>query len=128
MANPRRERRDVAALEARRFEAAQLFGRGQSQAAVMRAFEVSRQTAHRWYHAWHQQGRTGLKAAGRLGRKPRLDRRQLARLELALLRGPRRHGFATELWSLPGVAVRSARPIGVRYPASRLSYVLLRLS
>ena len=124
MANPRRERRDVAALEARRFEAAQLFGRGQSQAAVMRAFEVSRQTAHRWYHAWHQQGRTGLKAAGRLGRKPRLDRRQLARLELALLRGPRRHGFATELWSLPRVAVLIERLTGVRYHPGHVWYLL----
>lgn len=127
MANPHRGQRDPAALEARRFEAARLYGRGQSQAAVMRALEVSRQTAHRWYHAWRGGGRKRLKAAGRLGRKPRLDRRQLARLETALLRGPRRHGFATELWSLPRVAELIERLSGVRYHPGHVWYILRRL-
>ena len=77
-----------AALEARRFEAARLFARGTGQAAVMRALGVSRQTAHEWYHRWRRGGRQSLKAVGRLGRKPRLDRRQLDRVEAALLQGP----------------------------------------
>ena len=85
MAKTRQGRRDVAALEARRFEAARLFARGTGQAAVMRALGVSRQTAHQWYHRWRRGGRQGLKAVGRLGRKPRLDQRQLGRVETALL-------------------------------------------
>ena len=45
-------KQDIAALEARRFEAARLFARGASQATIVERFGVSRQTAHRWYHTW----------------------------------------------------------------------------
>ena len=114
----------MVALEARRFEAARLFGRGAGQAAVMRALGVSRQTAHQWYHRWRRGGRQGLKAVGRLGRKPRLDQRQLGRVETALLQGPRRHGFATELWTLPRVAVVIARLTGVHYHPGHVWYLL----
>src|SRR5438034_3606575 len=69
----RGSRRDFAALEARRYEAARLFARGESQAAVARALGATRAAAHRWFHAWQDQGRTALKAAGRAGRKPRLE-------------------------------------------------------
>jgi len=124
MATTRQGRRDVAGLEARRFEAARLFARGARQAEVMRALGVSRQTAHEWYHRWRRGGRQGLKAVGRLGRKPRLDRRQLGRVETALLQGPRRHGFATELWTLPRVATVIARLTGVHYHPGHVWYLL----
>src|SRR6266851_3334051 len=112
MTSPPRGRRRMAALEARRFAAARLFARGMAQAVVMRRLAVSRQTAHRWYHLWRRRGREGLKAVGRLGRKPRLDARQLARVERALRRGPQHYGFSTELWTLPRVA--TARAPGAR--------------
>jgi len=116
---------DVAALEARRFQAARLFARGQSQATVARMLGVSRVAAHRWYHAWHEQGRGALKSAGRVGRKPRLDRRQLARVDTALRQGPGAHGFATELWTLPRIATVIERLTGVHYHPAH-SWRLLR--
>src|SRR2546428_338733 len=61
----RGSRRDFAALEARRYEAARLFTRGTSQVTVARTLGVTRAAAHRWYHAWQDEGRTALKAAGR---------------------------------------------------------------
>jgi transposase len=115
MPTTRGARRDFVALEARRFHAARLFGRGASQATVARELGVTRMTAHRWYHAWESEGRRGLKAAGRAGRKPRLDCRQWARLEAALLQGPAAHGFATNLWTLPRIASVILRRTGVRY-------------
>ncbi len=124
MTTPQQGQRRSAALEARRFEAAQLFTQGTSQAAVMRRLRVSRQTAHRWYHLWRRRGREGLKAAGRLGRKRRLDARQLARVERALLRGPQRHGFPTDLWTLPRVATVIERLTGVHYHAGHVWYIL----
>jgi transposase len=124
MTSPARGRRRSAALEARRFEAARLFAEGKSQAAVMQRLGVSRQTAHRWYHLWRRRGREGLKAVGRLGRKPRLDTRQLARVERALLRGPQRYGFRTELWTLPRVATVIDRLTGVHYHAGHVWYIL----
>jgi transposase len=92
-----------------------MFAQGASQATVARALGVSRMTAHRWYHAWHAKGRRALQAAGRAGRKPRLNRQQWVRLEAALLRGPTAHGFATDLWTLPRIAAVIARRTGVRY-------------
>src|SRR3989442_1062089 len=86
----RGSRRDFAALEARRYEAARLFTRGTSQVTVARTLGVTRAAAHRWYHAWQDEGRTALKAAGRAGRKSRLEAPQLARVEAALLKGPAR--------------------------------------
>jgi transposase len=113
MTTPQQGQRRSAALEARRFEAARLFTQGRSQAAVMRRLRVSRQTVHRSYHICRRRGRQGLKAAGRLGRKRRLDARQLVRVERALLRGPQRHGFHTDLWTLPRVATVIERLTGV---------------
>jgi transposase-like protein len=47
---PRRS--EIAALEARRFEAARRFARGESQAAVARALGVTAVAAHRWFQTW----------------------------------------------------------------------------
>src|SRR2546425_13185073 len=63
-------RRDFAALEARRLQAAQLFAGGESQAAVARRLDVTTAAANHWYQTWRAEGRAGLKAA-RAGRKPR---------------------------------------------------------
>src|SRR5216683_4151932 len=116
MATTRGTRRDFAALEARRMDAARLFARKVSQNEVARRLGVSVAAAHRWFHAWQEQGRRGLKAAGRAGRKPRLDQAALARVERALRQGAPAHGFATDLWTLPRVATLIERHVE-RLPA-----------
>ncbi len=110
-----RPRRDFAALEARRIEAAELFRQGHPPATVVHRFHVSWQTASRWYHTWRRQGRAGLRAAGRAGRKPRLDARARQQLAAALRKGPLAWGFATNLWTLERVATVTARQFHVRY-------------
>src|SRR2546428_12934875 len=84
----RGSRRDFAALEARRYAAARLFARGQSQAVVARMLGATRAAAHRWFHAWQAKGRTALKGAGRAGRKPRLQAPPPARVGAAMPHGP----------------------------------------
>lgn len=109
-------RRDFHALEVRRQRAARLFAAGtESQATIARRLAVSRQSVLRWYRAWRRGGRGALRASGRAGRKPRLEARQLARVEAALRQGPRAFGFATNLWTLPRVARVIHRVTGVRY-------------
>ncbi|HEV8614152.1 MAG TPA: helix-turn-helix domain-containing protein, partial [Methylomirabilota bacterium] len=100
-------------MEARRLQAAPLFARGESQAAVARQLGVTTAAVNHWHRAWRAQGRTGLKAAGRAGRKPRLGPPELRRIEHALRAGPEAHGFATALWTLPRVAVVIKRLTGV---------------
>ena len=109
-------RRDFHGLERRRQQAARLFAAGKhTQGAIARALGVSRQSVMRWYRAWRARGWAGLKAAGRAGRKPRLDQGQLAGVEAALRQGPRAAGFRTNLWTLPRVAVVIKRLTGVQY-------------
>jgi transposase len=109
----RGSRRDFAALEARRFQAAEMFARGETQATVARTLRVTTAAANHWYQAWQAKGRPGLKAAGRAGRKPRLGSADLAKLERALRAGPAAQGFSTEVWTLPRVATVIERLTGV---------------
>jgi transposase len=105
--------RDFAALEARRLQAAKRFAQGESQAAVARALGVTTAATNHWHQAWQTDGRTGLRAAGRAGRKPRLQPKQWATIERGLRAGPAAHGFSTDVWTLPRVATLIARLTGV---------------
>jgi transposase len=102
-------------LEKRRLRAARLFAKGKSQAEVARALGVSRQSISRWYDAWQTEGESGLAAAGRAGRKPKLTAAQLGQVEQELLRGPLAHGYTTVLWTLPRIAALIAKLTGVKY-------------
>jgi transposase len=115
MATRSRRKRDFEALEKRRLKAARLFGKGKSQAEVVRALGVSRQSVSRWYRAWKREGEPGLKAAGRAGRKPKLTPAQLGQVKQELLRGPLAHGYATILWTLPRIARLITKLTGVKY-------------
>ena len=121
-------RRDFQALEDRRQHAARLFAAGHdTQGAIARRLGVSRQSVMRWYHAWRQDGRAGLRGAGRAGRKPRLSPAELGAVEAALRRGPGAFGFATALWTLPRVAVVIKRVAGVQYHPGHVWRVLGQL-
>jgi transposase len=108
-------RRDFEGMEQRRRRAARMFERGVTQADVARELEVSRQSVSRWHAEWRRGGRAALKAAGRAGRLPRLTAGQLAEVDAALRRGPRAHGFATELWTLDRVAAVIEATTGAHY-------------
>ncbi|SRR5581483_10798861 len=123
----RGSRRDFAALEARRFRAAELFARGESQAAVARELGVTTAAANHWHQAWQAKGRRGLKAAGRAGRKPRLGPAELTKLEHALRAGPAAQGFPTDVWTLPRVATVLARVTGVVHHPGHVWRVLRAL-
>lgn len=103
-------------MQQRRKRAARLFtAGGLILAAIARQLRVSRQSVSRWYQQWKQGGGEALRGAGRAGRKPKMEPRHLRLLEGALRKGARAHGFGTELWTLPRVAVVIERLTGVRY-------------
>jgi transposase len=108
-------RRDFEGMERRRRRAARMFARGATQAEVGRELEVSRQSVSRWYADWRAGGTRALKGAGRAGRMPLLSAAQLGQVDRALRRGPRVHGFATDLWTLDRVATVIEAETGVRY-------------
>ncbi len=94
-------KRDFDALERRRFKAFGLLQRGVSEAEVARQVGVHRQSVNRWAKQIEEQGRAGLKQAGRAGRKPRLGEGDLRRLEEKLKRGAEALGYETSCgpWS-----------------------------
>jgi len=82
---------------------------------IARQLKVSRQSVSRWYTEWRRGGARALHGAERAGRKPRLDPRQLRKVEQALWLGARANGFDTDLWTLPRVALVLERVTGVHY-------------
>jgi len=110
-----RPRRDFAGLKQRRLRAAQMFKTGKTQAEVAKALGVSRQSASRWAEQFLAGGAARLYGAGRAGRRPKLAAAQLAAVAAALRQGPQAHGFATQLWTLPRVALVVARVAGATY-------------
>ena len=109
------ERRDFAGLEQRRQQAALLFAKGETQAWVARQLKVSRQSVSRWYQQWKSSGLEGLRGAGRAGRKPRLSASHWGKVDTALRRGARQHGFSADLWTLPRVATVIERITGEKF-------------
>jgi transposase len=66
-------RRGFAAFEQRRFEAVRRLERGEKQSAIASQLKVVPQTVARWVKQYSAQGKTGLRKAGRAGRKPLLN-------------------------------------------------------
>lgn len=127
MGNPAGVRRNFAALERRRMEAARLLRQGLSQSQVARAVSVHRQSVSRWARELERAGMRGLRQARHTGRPPKLSSSQLRALESALQRGPEACGFATGLWTAARVRDLIEYRTGVRYHEDHVWRILRRL-
>jgi len=123
--NRSKSRRDLAALEQRRLEAARLFAAGISQAEVARRLGVAPSSANRWYQAWQKQGEAGLARRAPPGPKPRLSAPQRQQLEQLLLAGPIAAGYQSDLWTVSRIAQLIRDRFGVKYHQSHV-WLLLR--
>ena len=128
MGNPAGVRRDFAALEARRMEAARLLRQGLSQSEVARAVGVHRQSVSRWARELEESGMRGLRKAERTGRPAKLSPAQLRDLERALKRGPEAFGFASGLWTARRVRDLIEYRTGVRYHEDHVWRILRKLN
>ena len=115
MGNPAGVKRDFEALERRRLRAARLLKKGLPEAEVARQVGVHRQSVNRWARQLAESGPTGLKKAGRPGRKPRLTDADLRRIERGLKQGPEALGYSTSLWTAKRAAVLITQICGVRF-------------
>ena len=111
-------------MEERRMQAADLFRRAVIPAEIARRLGVSHQVVSEWRKAWQQGGRAALRGAGRAGRRPKLSRVQLAKVERALTKGAEANGYTADLWTLPRVAEVIERLTGVSYHPGHVWYVL----
>jgi transposase len=127
MGNPAGVKRDFDALERRRFKAFGLLRNGVSEAEVARQVGVHRQSVNRWAKQIEEQGREGLKQAGRAGRKSRLSQTDLRGLAERLKQGAEALGYENNLWTLERVAELVERDFGVKYHAGHVSWLLKKL-
>lgn len=114
-------------LQARRLLAISLLEEGCSQSEVARKLGVSPSAVSQWKQAHAQGGNHALVAQVHPGPAPKLSPKQCQRLVELLKQGPRRHGWATELWTLPRIAELIARKFGVQYDQSGVWRLLRRL-
>ena len=104
-----------------------MLDQGRSQAQVARELGVTPSAVCQWAKARRQRGDPAWEAKPHTGRPPKLTARQLARLEKLLLRGPRQHGYTTEMWNLSRVAEVIAQSFGVTYDLSGVWHLLRRM-
>ena len=127
MGNPAGVKRNFDALEKRRMQAAKLLTKGIREAEVARRVGVHRQSVNRWARQLRESGISGLKQAGRAGRKSRLSEADLDNIREALKRGPEALGYETGLWTAWRVADLIERECGVRYHSGHVWKVLKQL-
>ncbi len=100
-------------------------GWGQSQIAAK--LGVTPSAVSKWVRAREAGGDEALEAKPHPGPKPKLNGRQVVRLEKLLLQGPRKHGYTTELWTLPRVTELIERRFDVTYDPSGVWHLLQRM-
>jgi transposase len=127
MGNPAGVRRNFQALEQRRLRAARLLEQGVHQSAVARRVGAHRQSVSRWARQLERAGLSGLRKAGRAGRKPRLQAADLKKIERGLRRGPEALGYETSLWTAWRVAHLIEKESGVVYHPSQAWRILRQL-
>ena len=113
--------------ERRRLRGMTLLDQGWSQVEVAYALDVSPAAVCQWVKARRRGGAAALKAKPPCGRPAKLTVKQRSRLEKLLLRGPRKHGWSTELWTLPRVAERIKKHFDVSYDPSGVWHVFKRM-
>lgn len=113
--------------EQRRLRGIALLDEGWNQAEVADRLGVTPGAVSQWVKARRQGGDAALKAKPHPGPKPKLNDRQLKRLEKMLLQGPRKHGHATELWTLKRVVALVQKHFEVTYDPSGVWHVIKRL-
>lgn len=120
-------KRDFAELERRRLKAARLLRNKVPAAEVARRVGAHRQSVSRWQQQLKASGLDGLKKAGRAGRRPKLTPDQLLELESELLKGPKPHGYSTELWTTQRIADLIRRRFQVVYHRDHIGRLLAQL-
>ena len=119
-----RPRGSPADLEARRRRAVALLDQGLGVREVARQIGCSPMSVSRWQAEVRARGPEALRPKPTPGRPPRITPRQRAKLFKSLLRGPKAHGFSTDLWTLPRVAEVIARTCGVTYHPAHVWKIL----
>ncbi len=111
-------------LEARRLQAGKLLRANRTVQEVAKIVEASESSVRRWRLALRKGGLKALKAKVHHGRPPCLNVKQKRQLAKILLKGPRRAGYRTDLWTCPRVAEVISNTFDVEYHPAHVWKIL----
>jgi transposase len=111
-------------LEHRRQRAIELLNTGYEPVDVATIIGVDRRSVRRWKAGYRKKGAKGISAKPACGRPPKLEQRNVKKLEKAFLRGSKAAGFPTDLWTCPRVAHLIYALFGVKYHVDHISRLL----
>ena len=114
-------------LEQRRQRAIALLQEGYQPVDVAGMLGVERRSVRRWKATHRKKGEKGIQAKQASGRPPKLDRKNLRKLERSLLKGPKKAGFFTDLWTCPRIAQLIQYLFGVNYHVDHIGRILHEL-
>ena len=111
-------------LEQRRQRGIALLQEGYQPVEVANMLGVERRSVRRWKAAYREKGGNGIRARQAPGRPCKLDSGDLRKLEKSLLKGARKAGFPTDLWTCPRVAQFIQSLFGVTYHVDHIGRIL----
>ena len=97
---------------------------GQRAKDIAQMLGVTAGAISQWKKRYQRDGPAALKANPHPGAKPKLTARHRQKLACLLLKGPSKHGYASELWTLKRVAQVIRKHFGVQYDPSGVWHVL----
>jgi len=114
-------------LQGRRLRAIALLEQGYTQVEVAQKLGVTQGAVSQWKTAHTHGGDKALEAKPAPGATPKLTDKQCQRLLKYLQQGPRKHGWPTELWTLPRIVQLIEKKFSVQYDQSGVWRLLQRL-
>jgi transposase len=111
-------------LEQRRQHAISLLQEGYQPVDVANLLGVERRSVRRWKAIHRKKGEKGIRAIQAPGRPPKLDSSDLRKLEKSLLKGSKKAGYPTDLWTCPRIAQLIQSLFGVRYHVDHIGRIL----
>ena len=105
-----------------------LLQHGHTQAEIAGMLGVTAGAVSQWKKAYQTKGPQGVAARLHPGPTPRLSDRQRRQLACILLKGARKQGYRTKLWTLPRIAEVIQRRFGVTYDASNVWHILRKMN
>jgi len=114
-------------LEQRRKRAVELLNDSYKIRQTARIVGASPSSVVRWRDAYKKYGPNALNSKPPPSRPCRLSKKQLSKLQMLLLKGPKANGYRTDLWTLRRIAQIIKKHFGQSYQPSGVWYMLGRI-